>query len=275
MVSNDNPYDPSAAPIEDAFVGGDQGVDSYRNMRRGYLLVLLGAFITWSTIIVIFLFLFGFRNSLLDDSSLEFVKMAVLITTVLIYVGALVAGLGKALCLSAPKDAMIRSNSLLALLGFSAYWISEGIGELTDWPALVLGPYPEPPEVFSMRVLYDLFSYLVLHMALMSYISGIARLTAFVGMVDLAYQSCSLNKRLRSIAFGLLGLIGFCVFSLVASDAFGFNINVLEDLGEFVLIGALLLAVYLVRICKDYLELLWRMANRLPKRGTRLAARNG
>jgi len=275
MVSNDNPYDPSAAPIEDAFVGGDQGVDSYRNMRSGYLLVLLGAFITWSTIIVIFLFLFGFRNALLDDSNLKFVEMAVLITTVLIYVGALVAGLGKALCLSAPKDAMIRSNSLLALLGFSAYWISEGIGELTDWPTLVLGPYPEPPEVFSMRVLYDLFSYLVLHMALMSYISGIARLTAFLGMVDLAYQSCSLNKRLRSIAFGLLGLIGFGVFSLVAKDAFGFNINVLETLGGFVLVGALLLAVYLVRICKDYIDILWRMANRLPKRGTRLAARNG
>ena len=266
---------PTAAPIEDAFVGGDQGVDSYRNMRSGYLLVLLGAFITWSTIIVIFLFLFGFRNALLDDSNLKFVEMAVLITTVLIYVGALVAGLGKALCLSAPKDAMIRSNSLLALLGFSIYWISEGIAELTDWPTLVLGPYPEPPEVFSMRVLYDLCGYLVLHMALMSYISGIQKLAVFVGMVDLADQGGLLNKRLRSIAFGLLALIGFGVFSLVAKDAFGFNINVLETLGGFVLVGALLLAVYLVRICKDYIDILWRMANRLPKRGTRLAARNG
>ena len=275
MVSNDNPYDPSAALMEDAFIGGDQGVDSYRNMRRGYLLVLLGAFITWSTIIVIFLFLFGFRNSLLDDSNLKFVEMAVLITTVLIYVGALVAGLGKALCLSAPKDAMIRSNSLLALLGFSIYWISEGIAELTDWPTLVFGPYPEPPEVFSMRVLVDLCSYLVLHMALMSYISGIQKLAVFVGMVDLADQGGLLNKRLRSIAYGLLGLIGFSVFSLVATDAFGFKINVLETLGPFVLIGALLLAVHLLRLCKDYVDLLWRMANRLPKVGTRLAARNG
>ncbi len=187
----------------------------------------------------------------------------------------MVAGLGKALCLSAPKDAMIRSNSLLALLGFSIYWISEGIAELTDWPTLVFGPYPEPPEVFSMRVLVDLCSYLVLHMALMSYISGIQKLAVFVGMVDLADQGGLLNKRLRSIAYGLLGLIGFSVFSLVATDAFGFKINVLETLGPFVLIGALLLAVHLLRLCKDYVDLLWRMANRLPKVGTRLAARNG